>query len=690
MPLIRTKLFAPRPTGQLVPRDALTRRMLEGYRAGRQLTLICAPAGYGKSTAALALLEQAGAGAAWLSLDEGDEDVRRFLTYLAAALREAGVPLGTEIEAMTFDAGMDAVESVLTALINETAAHAQPVLLALDDYHAIRAERVHQVMKLLLERQPPNLHLVIITREDPQLPLARLRMSNRLTEVRIDDLRFSQEEASAFIAQTLDYELDTEQIRLLEERTEGWAAGLQLATLLIGSGTTGQAAERISRFGGTNRYIIDYLIEEVFAGLPAEIATFIQQTSVLTRMNAPLCAALTGRTDAREMLETIARSNLFLLPLDDEREWFRFHHLFADAVRTHLSADERRELNRKAARWMREHNFSYEAVRYAFLADDDALCIEMLEALVREAFMDGQLVTLSSYLDRLPVELVLKSDLLSVRRAIALFIIGRAEDAMRHMALLNGAFYRTTSQHNRGLICYLRAVTAPYMGGDVEEHAREALEYLEPWDPIARTSTLGVLGRAQFGKGNTQEAAETLRRSHEEGRALGYQFVSALASANYVCCLAATGHAAEAARICDEVLGGIRRAFHLLPPYAGLLLYARAFVREHSGELEAAQRDREEGIALCNQFSYRVEATFAVYAPKPAQQAAALPTGESLSEREREILVLLGQGMRNQQIADTLFISLNTTQWHISHIYGKLDVGSRTQALLCARELKLI
>jgi LuxR family maltose regulon positive regulatory protein len=670
-------------------------KLIIGYSAGNQLTLVCAPAGYGKTTAVLEFLHAAGADSAWISLDEGDNDAQRFLAYLVAALRKAQVPIGNDIDSLLTDIGMKTTETVLTMLVNDIAICSGKKVIVLDDYHVIHSSKVNDMLKFLLGHQPPNLHLIIISREDPQLPLSRLRMKDKLTELRADDLLFSCDEAAELFNKSTEIKLGSEAVQKLTHRTEGWIAGLQLAALLLKSIRQDQIDDYIGKFDGTNSYIIDYMVEEVLEHQPQEISDFLCKTSVLERMNDKLCNELTGRCDSREVLQRIDKANLFLIPLDDKREWSRYHHLFADSLKIRLSEEDEKELYGKAAVWMKSNGFSYEAVRYAFKSKDMILAMKMVEDTTLEAFQNAQLESLVKWLEMLPEDMIKKSEVLSVRKAIACFITGRNDEAIKYMNSLDDNFEQKASPHNKGLLYYLKAVTAGLMGQDSEPFAREALKYLQPWDPIARTSALNNLGRAQYMKGQVSDALVTLKNAYEEGLKLGYQFVTVLALMNYSSCLHATGQSKKALTLCEQYIAQMKSKYDKLPPFVGILYVTMSGFYSSSNDTKRARLLKEEGLELCRSISYDVEGSLKIFnkatGVKEVKEAAGVINFvEKLSERELEVLTLLGKGLSNREIAKTLFITINTTQWHISHIYEKLGTKSRTQAILKAKEFGIL
>ena len=333
-PILATKLYIPPPRPKVVLRPRLIERLNEGLH--RKLTLISAPPALAKPRWSANGSPVCRRPAAWLSLDEGDNDPTRFLTYLVAALQTIAPNIGEGVLGVLQSPQPPPTESILTALLNEIATIPDNFVLVLDDYHVIDAKPVDDALTFLLEHLPPQMHLVIATREDPQLPLARLRARGQLTELRAADLRFTPSEAAEFLNQVMGLDLSAEDIAALETRTEGWIAGLQLAALSMQGHQ--DATSFIQSFTGSHHFVLDYLVEEVLHQQPESVQTFLLRTSILDRLCGPLCDAvlLDPSASGQATLEYLERANLFLVPLDNERRWYRYHHLFADLLRQRL------------------------------------------------------------------------------------------------------------------------------------------------------------------------------------------------------------------------------------------------------------------------------------------------------------------------------------------------------------------
>jgi LuxR family maltose regulon positive regulatory protein len=444
------------------------------------VTLVSAKAGTGKTTLVSAWVQHQERPAQWLSLDKSDSDPRRFLSYLLAALRQLGLQSKWgPLEAPQ----LPPAESLATELINEMAGIARPCLLVLDDYHLIQDEWIHEAVGFLAEHQPPEMHLVLITRVDPPLPLARLRGRGLLTEIRDHDLRFTAEEAARFL-QVMGLELSAEAISALERRTEGWIVGLQMAAISMrGRTRADELAAFLDAFGGTNRYVLDYLTEEVLSQQPPAIQDFLFETSILSRMCADLCDAVrfgeaespgspTG-TDARDsqaILAQLERTNLFVTPLDDERCWYRYHHLFADLVQSTLkqrrSVEDVRELHRRASRWHQSQGFLEEAMLHAMAAKDYERAASMIDENVVSLLSHSEAPVLLGWIEELPETIVRGRPWLDIYRAYTLALSGRPDEAERLLEDMEKRIQPDMPQaaEYMGTIAAIRSYTANLWG----------------------------------------------------------------------------------------------------------------------------------------------------------------------------------------------------------------------------------
>lgn len=544
MPILATKLYIPPPRPAVVLRPRLIERLNAGLHG--KMSLISAPAGFGKTTLVsewVAVSRKLPARpVAWLSLDEDDSDPARFLTYLVAALQtllpseteKSGPKLGDGALAMLQSPQPPPVESILTALLNEIAAIPDQFILVLDDYHLVDAQPVDEALTFLIQHLPPQMHLVIITREDPPLPLARLRARGQLTELRATDLRFTLSEATEFLTQVMGLNLQAEDITALELRTEGWIAGLQMAALSMQG--RADVANFVQAFTGSHRFVLDYLVEEVLHQQPEQVSAFLLQTAILDRLSAPLCDAVTGRSDeSKEMLAALERDNLFVIPLDDERQWYRYHHLFADVLQARLHEtypDQASVLHRRASAWYAQHDLPSDAIRHALAAGD----FEGAAGLIELAWpaMDGlfQSATWLEWARALPDELVRARPVLSVGYAWALLNGGELEAAEAHlqeaerwldgaadtgrgdktpasgMVIVDEDQFRTLPASMATARAYI-ALSVGDMPGAVK-HAQHALDRLPETDYIGRGPAASLLGLAQWANGDLEAAHRSL------------------------------------------------------------------------------------------------------------------------------------------------------------------------------------
>jgi LuxR family maltose regulon positive regulatory protein len=424
-PILAAKLYVPPHRSRIVFRSRLLERLNEGLSG--KLTLISAPAGFGKTTLVSEWLAGCRRPIAWLSLDEGDNDPTRFLTYLVAALQTIAANIGAGALAVLQSPQPPPIESILITLLNEITTVLDNFVLVLDDYHVIDAKPVDEALTFLLEHLPPRMHLIIATREDPPLTLARLRARGQLTELRAADLRFTPAEAAEFLNRVMSLNLSAENIAALETRTEGWIAGLQLAALSMQGRE--DIASFIKAFTGSHRFVLDYLVEEVLQHQSEHIRSFLLQTASLDRFCAALCNAVTEREDGKEMLDVLERSNLFLIPLDDKRQWYRYHHLFAEVLQTHLmelQPDRIATLHWRASAWYERNGLRSDAIRHALAGEDFERAAGLIE-LAWPAAEEGNIqpAVWLGWVKTLPDALVHARPVLNVWYAYAL--LGRGE-----------------------------------------------------------------------------------------------------------------------------------------------------------------------------------------------------------------------------------------------------------------------
>ena len=534
-PILATKLYIPPPRPSVVPRPRLIHRLNAGLAMGSKLTLISASAGFGKTTLVSEWLAHCVRPVAWLSLDEGDNDLSRFISYLVAALQTIKAGIGERSLAALQSPQPPPTETILIACLNEIAAISDNFILTLDDYHVIDSKPVGNTLNFLIEHQPPQMHLVIATREDPPLHLSRLRARGQLTELRAADLRFTPAEAAEFLNQMMGLNLSVENIAALATHTEGWITGLQLAALSMQSRE--DITGFIQAFTGSHRFVLDYLVEEVLQHQPEPIRSFLLQTAILDRFCVPLGNVVTGREDGKEILAILERSNLFLVPLDDQRQWYRYHHLFADVLRAHLmevQPDRVSTLHQRASKWHELNGLPADAIRHALAARDFEHAAGLIELAWSAMDLSFQSSTWLGWVKTLPDVLIHVRPVLSVGYAWALLDGGeleasesRLQDAER---LLDTLTDKPWSEQNQKMvvvdkgqfrslpasIATARAYRFLALGNvaSAVKYAQQALE-LTPKDDQARyIQATSLLGIAQYSSGDLEAAEHSLADFH--------------------------------------------------------------------------------------------------------------------------------------------------------------------------------
>ena len=603
--ILSTKLFIPEIRDRYISRSSLVGKLINGIEINKKLTLISAPAGYGKTTLVLELLKSIDLTSAWISLDESDNDVVQFLSYLIASLKKAGVGIANNTQEIVSDFGLSSTQAPIMMIINDIAAFPEKMILILDDFHFVQATQVNEAVRFLLEHQPPNLHLIITTREDPGFPLSRIRAQGKLSEIRMEDLCFNKEETAEFFSRVMKLSLNDETVNTISARTEGWIAGIQLAGLSLSSCQEQDIGEFTQILHDTHRYIIDYLVEEVINRQTEENREFLCNTSILDRMNGDLCDAIMGRSGGKLVLRELEKSNLFLIPLDTKKEWYRYHHLFADSLRTELSKDEEMQLHRKASHWLESNGFLQEAIEHAFKSGDMQLALRLVENNTEQAFSKAQLTTFIKWLNLLPEELVRGSETLSVRKAWVLLMIGKGSETHDYLNSLGENFFKNATPHNKGMLLCIGAVMAQYSGqGDAEKQAEEAMRFLEPWDISMRIAALNTLGRAQEDKGKFADAIKTLRMTYNESRKLGYSFLTTLTLMNLGTSLNGIGNRLEAVELFEQYIDGMIDEYGRPLPFIGVIYVGMAGLCYESNNLEKAKSYMDEGSRLCQSIFY--------------------------------------------------------------------------------------
>lgn len=589
-----------------VTRARLLQRLQCGLDEHRKLTLLSAPAGYGKTTL---ISEWLGiitddTYIAWLSLDESDNDLSRFLGYWVAALRQANESLGANAQSLLEMPQLPPLDSFLDGLINDLSALEDFMLLVLDDYHLIGNPKIHEALEYFLDHQPPQVHLVITTREDPPLPLARMRARGQMTEIRAHDLRFTPQEAGQFFNQSMKLQLTPESVDDLESRTEGWAVGLQLAGLALQS--LPDPHKFIETFRGSHRYVLDYLAEEVLRRQGEDVRRFLARTSILERLNASLCNALAERNDSQSILTHLEKANLFIIPLDDKREWYRYHHLFADYLRTELSRNETSLLYKKAAAWHEENDLVHEAVRYALASADTAFAADIIERALNKdtTWSGGNLTLLSSWLEALPPQAFESRPRLGLSSSRVLYLSGRFDLAEQRIAETEQTLKSLPDAPEREQMFALAALNRGSISavrGDVKqaiEQATFAQARLPRDNHLAHARAFYDLGLAYELSGQPELAVKNYLHSSAEAKLAGVLFLVVHARCAAAQVQITLGQLRLAEQTCREAIQ-IAEGRHMPPlGLAWMILGAIALERN---DLTAAGQLLPKGIALARE-----------------------------------------------------------------------------------------
>jgi LuxR family maltose regulon positive regulatory protein len=596
----------------------LIERLSVGLRRGGKLTLVSAPAGFGKTTLLSEWAASAGRPVAWLSLDEDDNDPARFMSYLVAALHTIGEGLDVDAPGISSSPQPLPIEAALAGWINQINALAIHFTLVLDDYHLITAQPIHNALGYLLDHMPPQMHLAIATRADPPLPVARLRGRGQLTELRQTDLCFTPEEAAAFLRSCMDLELSVDDMAALASRTEGWISGLQMAALSMQG--RDDLAGFVAAFTGSNRYVLDYLLEEVLYREPDHVQSFLLQTSILDRLSAPLCDAVvessestnqrTGGSlsrsfaDAQAVLEYLERANLFVVPLDDRREWYRYHRLFADLLHSRLQQaqpDLAPALHGRASGWYEQHGWMTEAIDHALVAADLEWAADLIEKNAEATMMRGEITTFLRWVEALPDELVRVRPSLCVFHAWVLLLSGRPLAAIE--SRLHDA--DTDGEQVSGALAALRALLAAFQGqvSPALALAHQALAQLPQEDRFMRGFVTWIVSALQADAGDGaayyQAMDELVRTSQRAGNVMMVITVMC----NQAELDMRRGHLRKAAATFRQVLELATDGEGQRLPIAGQALVGLGELAREWGDLDAATRYLTEGIELVEQWT---------------------------------------------------------------------------------------
>ena len=739
-PIVATKLHIPEVQAGRSSRPDLMGALRENGNV--RLVLVSAPAGAGKTTllASWRADPEERRPFAWVSLDGRDNDPVRFWSYVLAALRTVAPEIGIGVDDALLAAGGDLTELALPLLVNALTLLPGPIVLVLDDFHIINNADVHQSVEFLVDHLPRTVQLALAGRNDPPLALARLRARAELLEVRVGDLRLSLDEATTLLNGSLQLNLTTDQILALVERTEGWAAGLQLVGLSLRGRRDPEAY--IASLAGDDRLIVDYLVAEVLERQSPEVREFLLCTSIVSRLTAPLCDALVGATGSRDRLVELERANLFLVSLDDRRVWYRYHHLFRELLAHELSLtrpDDVTPLHRRAYEWHLREGLVAEAISHAIAAGDHGRAAELMAASWLSFVNRGELVTLEAWARALPPQVAESDPRLCLARAWMLLVLGRpgeveAEVRAAERGSLPGPLGDGSSSIESSAA--LVRTSARLLLGDVGAAAQSAAvaSELEP-DKMApwRAHVTNALGMTRFWSGAFEDAERAFAETVSAGKPLGL-YAAVIYALGYLAVISA--QRAELAEVDERVATARTLAERqaLGEHWVTVMVHYAAGQRARArGEIDVAWEETEHGLNIARRGGLRLDTVYGLFAlariareagtpadaavlrARARRQLAACPDAgflpslvgpddevdrvsaasamdgtDELSERELAVLRLLSTRLSLREIGNELYVSLNTVKTHTRNIYAKLRVGSRDQAVVRARHLNLI
>ncbi|MBN1148673.1 MAG: tetratricopeptide repeat protein [Anaerolineales bacterium] len=664
-PLLATKLYIPQERANWVARERLLHCLDGGLSC--KLTLLSAPAGFGKTTLLAEWAGQLGERArlAWLSLDAGDNDIQRFLAYMFAALQRVEPGLG-EVTSELLQPLQAGAESLLGAILNRIDQLAYQLVLALDDYHLVEAQDVHAAVGYLLEHQPPHFHLVISTRADPHLHLARLRGHGQLNELRLADLRFTSQEAAAFLNQVMGLSLMPSEIEALTARTEGWIAGLQMAAVSMRGRE--ERGSFIQSFTGSNRFVLDYLSEEVLQRQPEDMQDFLLHTSILERLNGPLCDTVRGdsgrgQAPAAEILEHMERANLFVVPLDDRREWYRYHQLFADLLQKRLLKQQPElapELHRRASCWFELNGWLAEAIRHSLAAADYERAAQLVEEAAEATLMRSEVATLLGWLEQLPEAQVSARPGLAVYHAWALLLSGRPSEKVLARLEELGPQAGALSAKAIPLHAYLALFR-----GDMSlamQLSRQAFEHLDESDSYLRNAAWLIHSLSLLSEGDLKAGMQAIQQTLEMSLESGNTLVSVLTLCSLADNYKKLGQLRKAREIYQQALEMAAVPGGGWLPVGGRALVGLSDILREWNELEQAEKLALDGIALMEDAEQAGSFQGYVCLARIRQAQGDLSSALEAIQRARQLALAFDASVLDDLIAELVYARLAIAQ----------------------------
>ena len=596
---LQTKFHKPAWRDKGVSRPRLMARLQTALKEQQKVILVSAPAGYGKTTLMaewVVNLAETAVSTTWLSLDTADNDPVRFVSYFLAACQQLDATIGQSAQSLLGLPQLPPTPAIFNQLINDLTELTDPAVVFLDDYHVIRNPQIHEAIEYFLDHQPPQIHLALTTRIDPPFALARLRVRGQLCEIRAQDLRFTGDEAGQFFDQFSHVALEPDEITDLETRTEGWVAGLYLAALALQN--LPNRRDFLIDFSGSHRYVIDYLMDEVLKFQTLEMQDFLRQTAVLPQFSAELCQAVTG-TSAVEILHHLDRDNLFLVPLDDQRGWYRFHHLFADVLRAGLDPAAERQVRRRAAVWFTEQGMLAQAIPHWLAVPDMTQAAQLISEQATEWVKNGELQTLLGWLEALPAEQVTASPDLTAYKATCLLLTGQTENARLFVQQATERSVNHGKRPGSGRLLAIRAWLAMIGGAaDCADLAQAALHQLAESDQFFRAIALVALGSDYAWNTDLVTSSRVFQQTYALGQQMDHAFVALGALANWAFNLLEMGQLRQAEALCRGALAEYVDGRGQPLPVLGIVYSPLAAICYEQGKFEEAEDFARQSIVL--------------------------------------------------------------------------------------------
>lgn len=600
--LIKTKLNIPVDRMSAIARPGLVKRLDEGLDLNRRLSLISAPPGYGKTSLAVEWAGEGGMDFAWFTIDKSDNEPIRFFMYIIAALQKHDEGIGIAAQSLLDAPQFPPMDILVGALINDIADTGRKIVLVLDDCHQIHNEALNEALGYLIANQPLNLHIVIIGREDPKIPLSRYRAGGLITEIREEDLRFSHEETLEFMRKTMNLNLSEGQVSLLETRTEGWAAGLQLAAFSI-RGREGEELSRfISDFGGTERYIGDYLFEEVFRQLPEDMKDFLTETSVLDRFNSRLCDVLTGKDGSTRMIERILKSHVFIVQMDDRGGWYRYHNLFREMLLSALSAEKKALLHASAVKWFEDNGLFEEAIKYASASN---LFCDMERLICKTAWdmiQRGEISTLYGWICELPGDVIERNQEIRMYKAWCLLLTGNGREAAPLISSIDMAGVvkdRPDIKANLLILQIYRSINVREISA--LNLAEQVETFIGSGDDGCQAAALYCAAQVKSLKGLLEESIRCYSLAFNTALKTNQYFIALVSLKNLAVSLLLTGRKREAIDVCADGLNRLVDGKGKLLPGAALIFIPLGMAYYSEDNLPKAEECLQKGITVCRQ-----------------------------------------------------------------------------------------